>query len=147
MRKPIFLARLHLSICFPSVLEYRIPAYIVGIDQYYTYLEFSSLHTKVSWSSCRHYHALWKCKPESALQTENANRCSALKNNRLMTRLLTICKCTNSLGTFIFVCEKKLIKALVPNGFEKPFTITRCKACASPIPEMVSLTCTGRADP
>lgn len=72
-------------------------------------------------------------KPESALQTENANRCSAFKNDRLVTRLLTICKRTNSLSTFVFVREKKLIKALVPKGFEKPFTITSCQACASPI--------------
>lgn len=62
-------------------------------------------------------------QPYSALQAEKSNRCSAFKNNRLMTRLLTVCKRTNSLSTFVFVREKKLIKALVPKGFEKPFTI------------------------
>lgn len=134
MRKPVFLARLHLSIRFPPAFEYRIPAYIGGIGQYYAYLEISSWHTKASWSSCRYYHALWNISLAPLYRLKRANRCSAFKDDRLMTRLLTICKRTNSLSTFVFVREKELVKALVPKGFEKPFTITRCQACALPIP-------------
>lgn len=42
---------------------------------------------------------------------------------------LAIGKRTDSLSTFVFVCEEELIQAIVPEGFEEPFTITWYLVC------------------
>ena len=43
-----------------------------------------------------------------------------------MPRPLTVRKCTNSLGRFILICHKEVVKALEAYRLEEPFSIALC---------------------
>lgn len=147
MRKPIFLAGLHLSICFAPALEYRIPAYIGAIGQCYAYLEISSLHTKASWSSCRHYHALWNISlsPLYRLKTRTDARPSKMigswPGSSQYANVQTAWALLSSYA------KRSLLRPSCPRDSRNHLLLQGVKHALSRFLEMVLLTCTGRADP